>query len=183
MEARGFRSYFEDQKYNTSNFRYGWTQRDLNKQPRNCQIRTNENPPVMFPSVLAFLCSTKIFNWSIELYNVSGENEETQLILINRIPVKIKGLGISNPTTENLRFSEEFVPLSNNHQSRVNSFDSIPPEIGRAGHQYWTEERGFLNRFVSIPATPLGLVDLDEFEKQWASRPHGRLLDICVFLN
>lgn len=185
MEARGLRSCFEDQKYNTANWRYNWTARRFDKSSPNCQIDTQgfERQPVIFPSVLAFLCSKERINWQVELYEVTGEDEETELNLISKISTTVQGLGIPNPTRQVLRFSEEFVPLDNTHQARVNSGDLIPPPIGTRGHKYWTEERGVLEKRVIVEATPLGLEDKTEFGKSWEFRPHGRLLDMAIYLN
>lgn len=184
MEIRGIRTYFEDQKYNTANWRYNWTERLKSKSIYNCElIEEHERQPVMFPSVLAFLCSKERFNWQIELYTVSGEEGETELDLNRVITTSIQGLGIPSPIRQVLRFSEEFVPLDNTHQARVNTGELIPPSIGSRGHKYWTEERGVLDKRVTVEANPIGLVDRPEFRNQWGSRPHGRLLDMAIYIN
>jgi hypothetical protein len=183
MEARGIRSYYEDQKYNITNWRYQWLKRTLYRY--NACRRANddlgsmysrsEDLPTIFPSNLAFLCSKESFNWSIELYNVTGEDENLSLDIINKIPARIQGLGIPNPKNETLKFSEEYILMI-----RKPALDNNNPNDGV---KYWTQEEGILDREIEIEATTLGLEDMREFLKEWEFRPHGRLLDMAVFVN
>lgn len=172
MEARGIRSYYEDQKYNIANWRYQWLTRTL---LRCDSCRRQEEIPTIFPSNLAFLCSKESFNWSIELYNVTGEDDNLSLDIINKIPARIQGLGIPNPKAETLKFSEEYILMR-----RKPIWDNDNPNNGV---KYWTQEEGILDREVEIESTTLGLEDMKEFLKQWEFRPHGRLLDMAVFVN
>lgn len=172
MEARGIRSYYEDQKYNIANWRYQWLTRTLLRWD---SCRRQEEIPTIFPSNLAFLCSKESFNWSIELYNVTGEDDNLSLDIINKIPARIQGLGIPNPKAETLKFSEEYILMR-----RKPIWDNDNPNNGV---KYWTQEEGILDREVEIESTTLGLEDMKEFLKQWEFRPHGRLLDMAVFVN
>lgn len=172
MEARGIRSYYEDQKYNIANWRYQWLKRTLYRYEA---CRRLEELPTIFPSNLAFLCSKESFNWSIELYNVTGEDDNLSLDIINKIPARIQGLGIPNPKNETLKFSEEYILMK-----RKPIWDNDNPNNGV---KYWTQEEGILDREVEIESTTLGLEDMKEFLKQWEFRPHGRLLDMAVFVN
>lgn len=180
METRGIRSYYEDQKYNIANWRYHWSTRPLTHWSCRRMFggyeyydrdKPKEELPTIFSSNLAFLCSKESFNWSIELYNVTGENESLSLDIVNKIPVRVQGLGIPNPTDETLKFSEEYIPMRRNN---YNLNDGV---------KYWTQEEGILDREVEIESTTLGLEDMKEFLKQWEFRPHGRLLDMAVFVN
>jgi hypothetical protein len=184
MEARGIRSYYEDQKYNIANWRYHWLTRPLYQGNARRLFgginyydtdKPQEELPTIFPSNLAFLCSKESFNWSIELYNVTGEDENLSLDISNKIPVRVQGLGIPNPKDETLKFSEEYVPMRRQHPMDINNLNN--------GVKYWTQEEGILDREVEIEATTLGLEDMKEFYKQWEFRPHGRLLDMAVFVN
>lgn len=184
MEARGIRSYYEDQKYNIANWRYQWLTRTLYKQD-SCRRQADdefggnysrlEELPTIFPSNLAFLCSKESFNWSIELYNVTGENEDLSLDLINKVPIRVRGLGIPSPKNETLKFSEEYILMRRQPPTDINNPND--------GVKYWTQEEGVLDREVEIEATTLGLEDMREFLKQWEFRPHGRLLDMAIFVN
>lgn len=175
MEARGIRSYYEDQKYNIANWRYQWLIRTLYKWGSCLRQGGEEDLPTIFPSNLAFLCSKESFNWSIELYNVTGEGDDLSLDIINKIPARIQGLGIPNPKNETLKFSEEYILMRRQAPHDINNLNN--------GVKYWTQEEGILDREVEVESTTLGLEDMKEFLKQWEFRPHGRLLDMAVFVN
>lgn len=187
MEARGNRSYFEEHKYNTANWRYNWTARSFQKTdcfPSKPFLLGDspERQPYYFPQNLAFLCSKEQFNWELEVWEVVGEKENLELNLDSKITAKITGLGIPFPTNQTLRFNEVFVPLDDTHQLRTND-PMNPLPVGIRGWKYWIEEMGRLERIVRIEGNPIGLTDLVEYEKQWEFRAHGRLLDMAVYIS
>lgn len=187
MEARGNRTHFEDLKYGTLNWKYGWTVRTFYKseafpsKPMFSLGTTGESlerPSYYSPNVLAFLCSSEQFVWEIEVYDVNNEGIDLSLDLARKVSGRVKGLGIPNPTTQTVRIFENFVPLDSVHQQRVN-----PVRVNRAGYKYWEESEGLFNRRVEIQSNPLGLSDINEYQKQWEHKAHGMLLDMAVYIE
>lgn len=139
--------------------------------------------PIIFPRVDAFLCSEEVFQWAVEIYDVVGEGEETDLTNKYIGTFVVKGLNIPSPNTRTITIKD--------NMERGLDYDGgfYPNGISYYETNNDTPNRlnGERERTISITGDDLGLPSSEDLPNNFSFYegnhvPHGQLLDMAIYI-